>query len=240
MEIYGKIKKRTAIFVALLSFLSFLLIYLRFIYVFEGDFWVYASYFLEYVFQVIASLFVGIAIISGKGLESKKRSFLTAFKLSLPRLIYLFPYYYLYYLSDGFDSIEAIILLNIRSIFLLLLFSLEALLYYFIADFAAKKSGDVWDFFKPSGFFDFSKSVTAAIFAVCFTKFILNLFSEGLDILVYLIEYEEFYSLAEIYYLLGKVLLAFATLFISHVLFMLIRKKWARIKIEVESKDTEA
>ncbi len=235
MEIYAKIKKRTAIFVALLSFLSFLLIYLRFIYVFEGDFLVYTSYFLEYVFQVLASLFVGIAIISGRGYESKKRSFLTAFKLSLPRLIYLFPYYYLYYLSDGFDSIEAIVLLNIRSLFLLILFSLEALLYYFVAGLAAKKSGDGWDFFQPARFFDFSKSPSAAIFAVCFTKFIINLLSEGIDIIIYLINFEEFYSTTEIYYLLGKVTLAFATLFLSHVLFMLIRKKWANLKYEMEN-----
>lgn len=237
MEIYGKIKKRTALFVALLSFISFLFIYLRFIYIFEGDFLVYTSYFLEYIFQVLASLFVGVAILAGRGVESNKRRFFTAFMLSLPRLIYLFPYYYLYYLSDGFDSFEAIIFLSVRSLFLLIIFSLEALLYYFVAAIVAKKSADGWDFFKPAGFFDFSKSISVAIFAVCFTKFILNLLGEALDVIIYLIEYEEFYSATEIFYLLGKVTLAFLTLFLSHVLFMLVRKRWANLKIELENSD---
>ncbi len=235
MEIYGKIKTRSAIFVALLSLLSFLLLYLRFIYVFEGDFLVYGSYFLEYVLETFTALFVGIAILAGRGYETAKSRFFSAFKLSLPRLIYLVPYYYLYYLSEGFDSIEALGLLSLRSVFLLILFVIEAWIYYFVAAFASKKSGESWNFYEPAGFFDFSKSASAAIFAVCFTKFIINLLGEGIDIIIYLIDFEEFYSATEIYYLLGKVTLAFATLFLSHVLFMLIRKKWANLKCEIEN-----
>ena len=230
MEIYNKIKKRSAIFVALLSFISFLMIYFRFLYIFEGEFMVYASYFLEYVLQTITALFVAVAILAGHGIENRKSRFLSAFKLSLPRLIYLVPYYYLYYLSDGWDSLEALGLLSLRSLFLLFLFALEACIYYLIAVFMAKKSGDVWNFFAPSDFFDFSKSAASAVFSVCFAKFIINLIGEGLDVIIYLIDYEEFYSATEIFYLLGKVTLAFATLFLSHVLFMQVRKKWATIK----------
>ena len=121
MEIYNKIKKRSAIFVALLSFISFLMIYFRFLYIFEGEFMVYSSYFLEYVLQTITSLFVAVAILAGHEIENRKSRFLSAFKLSLPRLIYLVPYYYLYYLSDGWDSLEALGLLSLRSLFLLFL-----------------------------------------------------------------------------------------------------------------------
>ena len=67
MEIYGKIKKRAAISVAVLSLLSFLLLYLRLIYVFESDFTIYGSYFLQYILEAFSSLFVGVAILSGRG-----------------------------------------------------------------------------------------------------------------------------------------------------------------------------
>lgn len=230
MEIYKKIKKRTAIFVALLSLVSFTLLYLRLVYVFEGDFTVYGSYFLQYVLESFSSLAVGVAILAGRGNETGKARFFSALKLSLPRLIYLIPYYYLFYISDGYDSIESLGLLSIRSIFLLILFVTEALIYYFIACFSAKKSGDGWDFFKPSGLFDFSSSISAAIFGVCFARFIFNVIKEGIDIIIYLIDYEEFYAATEIYYLLGKLLLALATLFLAHLFFMKTRGLMARLR----------
>ena len=218
MEIYKKIKKRTAIFVALLSLVSFTLLYLRLVYVFEGDFTVYGSYFLQYVLESFSSLAVGVAILAGRGNETGKARFFSALKLSLPRLIYLIPYYYLFYISDGYDSIESLGLLSIRSIFLI------------IACFSAKKSGDGWDFFKPSGLFDFSSSISAAIFGVCFARFIFNVIKEGIDIIIYLIDYEEFYAATEIYYLLGKLLLALATLFLAHLFFMKTRGLMARLR----------
>lgn len=237
MEIYKKIKKRAAISVAVLSLLSFLLLYLRLIYVFESDFTIYGSYFLQYILEAFSSLFVGVAILSGRGYEDTKHRILSALKLSLPRLIYLIPYYYLFYISDGFDSIEALGLLTLRALLLLAAFVIEALFYYLVASFATKKSGDVWDFFKPAKLFDFSSSVSASIFAVCFTRFIFNVIGEGLDVIAYLIDYEEFYNTTEIFYLLGKLLLAFATLFLSHLFFMKIRGYLRRLKEDTE--DTE-
>ncbi len=228
MELYGKLKTRTAIFVFLSSLLSFTLLYLRFIYVFETDFTIYGSYFFQYLIETITTVFVAVTILSGRGIDSRKSRIYSSFKLSLPRLVYLFPYYYLYYMSDGYDSIEAIYLLLIRSAFMLALFTIEIQIYYAVACFVAKKTSPDWDFYAPSRYFDFSVGATVAIFSVCFMKFIMNLISEGVDLVIYFIDYEEFYSTTEIFYLLGKITLAFAALFISHSLIMLIRKKWAK------------
>ncbi|MBQ7333382.1 MAG: hypothetical protein IJW38_03435 [Clostridia bacterium] len=232
MELYKKLKTRTSILVFLLSLLSFTLLYLRLIYVFETEFTIYGSYFLQYFIDTLTTLFVAVTVLSGRGFESHKSRVFSSLKLSLPRLVYLFPYYYLYYMSVGYDSIESFALLLIRSAFMLILFTLETQIYFAIACFVAKKASNEWDFYAKSRFFDFSVGATAAIFSICFMKFIISLLSEGVDVIIYLIDYEEFYSATEIYYLLGKVSLAFVSLFISHILFMLLRKRFEKMQIQ--------
>lgn len=233
MEIYKRIKKHTVLFVLFLSAVSFTLLYIRL-----GNWGTssgtteldYVSYFLQYVFDSFTPLFVAIAILSGRDLVSWKSRLLSALLLSLPRLVYLVPHYYLEYIGLGYDSLESLMLLSLKSIFMLLIFVIETVIYYFVADFFIKKSKDKWDFFAASGYFDFSVPVTVSIFSVCFTRFIFNLISEVIDIITYLLDYGEFYSTAEIYYLLAKITLAFASLFLSHVLFMSLRKMWFKLK----------
>ena len=232
MNRYKKIKLRSGLFVFFLSAISFTLFYLRLIYVFEKDFTLFGSYFLQYVLDTFITLFVAVAVISGRGYESNFGRLLSSLKLSLPRLAYLIPYYYLYYLAEGFDSLESLINLSIRNVFMLIFFVVEIEIYYHVAAAFSKKSEKKWDFFKKCKCFDFSCGAAVAVFVLCFMRFVMNLVREGIDILVYLHDYEEFYSQNEIFYLLVKLTLAFISLFLSHLLFMGLRRLWSKIPEE--------
>ncbi len=235
MNRYKKIKSRSALFAFLLSAISFTLFYLRYIYVFEKDFLLYGSFFLQYVIDTFIPLFIAVAVLSGRGYESNVSRLFSSLKLSLTRLAFLIPYYYLYYLWEGYDSLESLFNLSIRNVFMLIFFVIEIEIYYHIAVAISKKSDKTWDFFKKSKIFDFNVGATVAVFAVCFMRFVMNLLREGLDILIYLKDYERFYDEYEIFYLLVKIVLAFITLFLSHLLFMFFRKRWARFKEEKET-----
>ena len=240
MNRYKKIKLRSGLFVFLLSAISFTLFYLRLIYVFEKDFWLYGSYFFQYVLDNFITLFVAVAVISGRGYETTVGRLFSSLKLSLPRLAYLVPYYYLYYLSLGYDSLESLTNLTIRNFFMLIFFVIEIEIYYHIAVAFSKKAEKKWDFFKRSKCFDFTSGAAVAVFALCFMRFVMNLVREGIDILIYLYDYEEFYSHNEIIYLLIKITLAFASLFLSHLLFMGLRRLWSRFPEKKEETSASA
>jgi len=232
MELYKKTKLRTLIFTLLSSILSFALFFLKMSFSFESELAYYAPYFAEYFLDSFTTALVAFALLAGRGSESHGGRMLSALKLSLPRLVYLVPYYYLYYMRQGYDSIESLSLLSIRSLLAIALFIIEALVYYAVACFITRKSAHGWDFCEASGMFDLSVPVTRAIFSVCFLKFVFNLVSEAVDVIVYLIDYERFYSTNEIYYVLAKLLLAFFILFFSHFIFMQLRKRWAGLKTQ--------
>ena len=236
MNRYKKIKLFSALSVFFLSILSFTLFYLRLIGVFKTDFTIFGSYFLQYVLDTLITLFVAIAVLSGRGYESGISRIFSSLKLSLPRLAYLIPYYYLYYISQAFDSLESLFNLTIRSILMLIVYIIEIEIYYHISCAIAKKADKNWDFFKRASLFDFSASACTAIFTACFLRFITNLIIEGIDILIYLRDYEEFYTEYEVFYLLWKIMLAFISLFLSHLLFMGRRKWWRSFKETKEEK----
>ena len=238
MENYRKLKTRAALTVFLISLISFVMLYLRISYVFESEITQYGSFFLQYILDTLTAVILAAVLLSGRGIESKGARILSSLKLSLPRLVYLVPYYYLYYMSEGYDSIESLGLLLIRSLFMLVLLTIEMHLYFGAACFAARRAeGKDWSFYTPSGLFDFSVGATVGIFAISFAKFIMNILSEGVDIITYLIDYGEFYSAGEIYLMLAKFTLAFIALFLSHVLVMAFRGRFIKRTYTEENPD---
>ena len=211
-----------------LSLLSFVFLYLRFTYIFESEITVYGSYFIQYLFDAFIPVVITVSLLKARLSQSWGRRFLSAFKMSVPRVVHLFPYYYLYYMSEGFDSLEALGLFLIRSLFMLILFSIECHVYYLVANFFAKRAESAdWNFGLSSEMklFDLSKGIVAAVFTASFLKFVMNLISEGIDVLLYLLDYGEFYSTSEIFYVLTKLVLAFAALFLTHVIIISLRGK---------------
>lgn len=170
--------------------------------------------FLEFILPTVAAtvLFVGYREIG------MKRTLLRAMYLSLPRIIYLLPYYYVYYIVIAYDSIESITLSALVTLFgTALQFGETLLLFVIIRIFSRmpivkslKKGLPVNQQKKPpkniargliqdaenllsenmtrGNVFDFSHRENIGIFASVFFVFIIDLVRELIDSIVFIIE----------------------------------------------------
>lgn len=227
-ENYQKLKNRSYFAVFLLSLISFVLLYLRISYVFESAFSIYCSYFFQYFIDSLVPALIASVLFSAHGCEGHGKRLLSALKQNLPRLVYLIPYGYLYYMSDGYDSFDSLSLTALRCCFMLAVFTLEVYLYTFAARFAASRKNTEYDFYSYSSCFDLSSAVPAGIFAICFARFIVNVISEAFDAVMYFIDYGESYSIDDILFMLAKFVLALISLLLSQLIIGFIRKRHIR------------
>ena len=68
------------------------------------------------------------------------------------------------------------------------------------------------------GMLDLSAPYTAAVFFACFTVFCLQLVSELVEVVVYLVEYAGSYRESEIYYIIAVLMTLLVSLFASHLI----------------------
>lgn len=117
----------TALAVTLLSFVQFLLFYIPSGFFYHIDILLIAAShlinFFEGLFPVICALI--IFTVCADGLKNK---ILPTALISLTRLAYTIPYYYIYYVADVFNTSESIIL----SLLVSLLFVISAFLQTFV------------------------------------------------------------------------------------------------------------
>ena len=148
-----------------------------------------------------------------------KKALLRALALSLPRMIYLLPYYYVYYIVNFYDSAESISLSLLVSVFgTALLFGYMLLLSYlmrvmsrvpFIKEMKeylplnqrermpkdvkrtliVKSEQRVFAEMKVGGVFNFGQAECLGIFASVFATFIIELVREMTDSISFIIEY---------------------------------------------------
>lgn len=127
-----------ALSLAVLSFLQFLIYYLAY-----GSFdtpvaiLMTASYsvnFLEGLFPPLAAL--ALFITRGHGIKNK---LLPASLIIFTKLFYTLPYYYIYFVSDVFNSLEAILYSFLVSIIYLIYTLLQTLVCIFLFNYAESK-----------------------------------------------------------------------------------------------------
>ena len=170
--------------------------------------------FLEFILPTVAStvLFVGYREIG------MKRTLLRAMYLSLPRIVYLLPYYYVYYIVMAYDSIESITLSALVTLFgTALQFGETLLLFAIIRIFSRmpivkslKEKLPVNQQKKPpksvarelirdaenllsdnmtrGNVFDFAHRENIGIFASVFFVFIINLVRELIESIAFIVE----------------------------------------------------
>ena len=95
--------------------------------------WVeYFRIFFNKFFEFLLPAVAATVLFLGYPRDGLKKTITRAFCLSLPRIIYLLPYYYLYYILNFYDSIEAITLSALVTLFgVVLLFGQILLLAVF-------------------------------------------------------------------------------------------------------------
>lgn len=183
---------------------------------------------------------------------SLKKTLLGALMLSLPRIFYILPYYYLRFWMYGSDSIEAVTFAALVSLFGVAVFFGETfLLLYVIRTFARlpilkelkgklplnlqkntpknviselKKTADgvISELAPDRTVFDLSSPITLGVLAASFTEFLISFIFELTDFIGYLMEYVGDYRTGEIIELTAYLVFLAAELLATHAICRLI------------------
>ncbi len=238
-EIYSRLKKSSYARVFLISLISFLIFYIPNYFISNNEPLIYISYFIREFIDSFIPVFSAAVIYFADCDKKLFKRFLSALKLSLPRLIYVIPYYYLYYMSQGFDSLESLMYLSVHSVFLMLVFPVELSLYVIIASFLgkrrARKTGYKLNFEEERGIFDLATPFAFSLFSISLSRFTYDTVMEMRDAISYLVNYAGSYRTSEIIFMLIKFLFVLATLLAMHALLQFMRKRAVkRYRAEIE------
>ena len=173
----GKILLTASLLLCGLAFFEFLAYYIFYGFLYENSaLLVTASYmisFIEGLFPILAA-----TVIFFSSNEGIKRKTLLALLLSTPKILYIFPRYYLYFVSDVFNSIEAVMLSAIVSILFVLYMFLQIFVCIIILNRAIPRKEDDKTKIKTSKIFSLDCSAnfgivleTIFIFVIFFAKF---------------------------------------------------------------------
>ena len=125
-------------------------------------------------------------------LSGTKSALLSLGAMTLPRIFYSLPIWYLYLLPDGFDSLEALgygLLISLgEEIIAYLISLLIALLIYAIARLKGKRR-DVSDFLYTSDAFDLSNPISFALMALSSVIFVYFAINDVISTVDYLSSY---------------------------------------------------
>ena len=213
---------------------------------------IFITKFAEFAIPVVsATLLFGLLIERGT-----KSAVKGALVLALPRIIYLLPYYYLYHIAFGYDSIESILLSALVTVFGVAITFATILLLLLLARFLASKAcmkpiaeklppkmqkdmtmetrtqlkkeaeKSMSTLGIPDTALDFSHPITLGIFSASFAGFCLNFLVEFFDTVTYLLDYAGYYRIEEIIYIVVCYLFLLAEFFVTNWIAHLI---WKRI-----------
>ena len=124
--------------IAVLSFLQFLIYYVCMGFFYESTAAIiispYLINFFEALFPVACALI--IYLTTNDGIKNK---ILPMLLISLSRITYTFPYYYIYYVSDVFDSLESVLLSLLVSILYISSFFLQTFICISLINYAKSR-----------------------------------------------------------------------------------------------------
>lgn len=217
----------TGFAVAILSFAEFLLYYIPFGFYYEIDAVLIASShltnFLEGFFPVLSALI--IFTVCGDGLKNK---ILPTALISLSRLTYTLPYYYIHYVADVYNTSESIVL----SLLVSLVFIIAAFLQTFVCiivlsviESRANKSSKDREKSKVFNLDDHLNFGTVLCVVISFVVFFVR---EIIHTVEYLIDNAGTYRLDEILSIVIAYLLLFLFAFFHYVISVSVKNRILR------------
>ena len=216
----------------------------------------FVTKFIEFILPAVS----GVILFLGYREIGIKATLIRALFLSLTRVIYLLPYYYVYYIVLAYDSVEAILSsLLVTAFGTALFFGLSLLLMYIIRVFARMKNIKeltnelpanfrkkptkeikedlikrselkVFDNLSADGIFDFSHCENLGIFAAVFSVFAIELVRELVDSILFIVECEGILFLDEIIYMVACYMFLLIELIVGHMICCAIKKSFIKSK----------
>lgn len=197
--------KRCIFQLVLASLFAFFIFYIPNIYLGELPIALYTAYFtkelINFAIPIIASVAVTLAALDMK----KSRALIYSLCFAAVPLPYTIPYYYYEYVTDYYNSLEALLLAFLMSLLLAAAFTLEVFIYHLIIKATIKRGGDTAPIHTPT--FDFDSSATLGVFYAVLLKYIYETAFELYSVVSYFIEYAGSYRTGEIVYIAVSLLL---------------------------------
>lgn len=204
----------------------------------------YLIRFIEITMPPVAAMLLYL----GGASEAWGASFLRGIPFAMPRMLYLIPYYFVYFTNRGYSETTIVPSAVGMGLIGALVFFLQMMLLCKIlrtsTRLTIKKSlkDDLPAMYRKSmprelkdmldgkaaeqlreipekpGVFDFSAPVTVGIFSASFGQFIISMLYEGFNALKYLVTQVGSYDLAEMLYILSRFLFVIIQLFVVHII----------------------
>ena len=210
--------------VGLFSFAEFLLFYIPSGFYYEYDALIVTASYLTTMLEIIIPVLSAtvIFLVFGGGVKNK---ILPSFFVALTRLFYSVPYYYIYYVSDVFDSSEAIILALLISILFVTVSALQTFICIFITSFVYhRKNSDINDIQRAS-IFNFDDQMNFATLICTFFIFTVFFIREIINTVEYLLESKGTYRTNEILLIILAYVLLFVFAFIAYAVGVLVKNR---------------
>ncbi len=227
----GKIFLTASLLLCGLTFFEFLAYYIFYGFLYENSaLLVTASYmisFIEGLFPILAATVIFFA--SNEGI---KRKTLLALLLSTPKILYIFPRYYLYFVSDIFNSIEAVMLSAIVSIMFILYVFLQIFVCIIILNHAVLHRGVGEAEIKTSKIFSLDCSANFGIVLEAIFIFVIFLAKECFNAISYFSEVGSGYTGGEILTLVISFLILPIFAFIYYLIAAPIKNKILSLKTD--------
>ena len=217
----------TALCLALLSLLQFLLYYIPFGFFYDSTpILLTASYLIDFIeafFPVISATMIFLTRENGT-----KNKLLPSFIFSLPRLLYSVPYYYVYFVSDVFDSGEAIALAFLISILFVFVSFLQIFVCSMIINYIENRAGKNLEDRQSSKLFNLDDHLNFGIVMSVIFVFIIFFVRECVSTVQYLIDNAPGYRAEEIVTIVCSFLLIFVFAFTHYVITVAIKNKFLK------------
>ena len=196
--------KNSTIYIFFVYLASFLIYYLSEFIFFDYDFISYVRIYTNKLTYLLVPIVCGLITLIVYTFSGTKKALLTLIPITLVRLVYYVPYFYLVFIYDNFDSLE--------SLFFAFFLSLgEAAIVYLICiavfillkSIIKKRMNDEADFenaITEKTQLDFQNPVSFAFIAVSFLAFLYFFIYEIVNTISFIIQYSFSFTATEIIY----------------------------------------
>ena len=193
-----------------------------------GEIFSYFGYYILKSVEFLAPPLIATLTLLVFSAAGMKKAISFSIRLSLARLFYTIPYYYIIFIYNyAYDSIESIFLSTLASAFVILLTFAGALFCVRVAIFVREKSAkqskgevisELPEILKKRSGLDFISDASLPIFVFVILRFAYSFITEIVDTAAFFIEYGADYTAEEILTILGNYVLLFALLVVSYIL----------------------
>lgn len=167
----------------------------------------YARYAIAEVIDFILPPLSALLLMPRLLTERAYKLYPAALLLSLSKLFYNLPYYYLYHIAVGYDSFESVMLTLPLSLLISLLSALYALGLAYLGLRVYKKRGTgIGDYANPAPHFSLSHPTCASVFSFVLAGFIITFAVKLVDAILFFVEYADSFRLGELFSVLGSFL----------------------------------